>query len=208
LAVAFLILAHGIVAGTAEAHQPRFPGQGVTIVNDPDVSQAWYAQLNGKPAEYRVEVPDSLLLYVSLLVPRISLVTEDYTAVVSNESNGASDVVFVLDGPNSTWTDFFEPFAGDHYWQGPEKRLKVGPGTYKIVVSNPGNKGKYVLAIGERESFPPGEIARLVGQMPKLKRYFGKSVLTSYFNYTGIFVGVTAAVVAGVVVLIVLLAHR
>lgn len=32
------------------------------IVNDPDLSQALYAQLNGKLAEYRVEVPASLFL--------------------------------------------------------------------------------------------------------------------------------------------------
>jgi len=207
-AIAFLMMICGVVAGTAEAHQPRFPGPGVTIVSDPDVSQAWYGRLNGEPAEYWVDVHDSLLLYVSVLAPRIPRVTKDYTVVVSTEWNGVGEEVFELDGPNSTWTDFFEPFAGDHYWQGPEKRLKVGPGTYKVVVSDPGNEGKYVLAIGERESFPPGEIARLVGQMPKLKRYFGKSVWTSYFNYTGIFVGVTAAVVAGVVVLIASLAHH
>jgi hypothetical protein len=206
--LAFLVTVYGVVAGTAEAHQPRFPGPGVSVVNDPDISQAWYAELGGEPAEYVIHVPDSLLLYVGVLVPRIPYVTEDYTAAVYAESNGVDEVVFVLDGPNATWADFFEPFAGDHYRQGPEKRVRVGPGTYKIVVSNTGNKGKYVLAIGERESFPPGEAARTIGQMPRLKRYFGKSVWTSYFNLSGVFVGVSAALVAGIVVLAVSLARR
>jgi hypothetical protein len=198
----------GIVAGVAEAHQPRFPAPGVNIVNDPDVSQAWYAELSGEPAEYWLEVQDSLLLYVSVLVPSIPMVTKDYTAVVSTELNGVEQVVFTLDGPVGQWSDFFEPVAGDHYWQGPERRIKVGPGTYKVRVSNPGNKGKYVLAIGERESFPPAEIARVVGVMPRLKRYFGKSPWTAYFNGTGVFIGVTAAAIVGVIVLIVTLANR
>jgi hypothetical protein len=199
---------YGIVAGAAEAHQPRFPENGVNIVNDPDVSQAWYAELSGEPAEYQLEVQDSLLLYVGVLVPAIPHVTKDYTVAVSTETATGEQVVFALDGPAGQWSDFFEPVAGDHYWQGPERRVTVGPGTYKVRVSNPGNTGKYVLAIGERESFPPAEIARVMGEMPRLKRYFGKSVWTSYLNGTGIFIGVTAAAIAGVVVLIVVLANR
>jgi hypothetical protein len=207
-AVIILLMIYGIISAPAEAHQPRFPGTGTTVVNDPDVSQAWYAELGGAPAEYRVVVKDSLLLYVAVLVPAMPFVTKDYTAVVSTGENGGEKVVFTLDRPAAEWTDFFEPVAGDHYWQGPEQRVRVGPGTYFVRVSNPGNRGKYVLAIGERESFPPSEIARVIGVMPKLKRYFGKSPWTAYFNGTGIFIGVTAAVVAGVVVLIASLANR
>lgn len=199
---------YGLVAGAAEAHQPRFPGPGVNVVSDPDVSQAWYAELLGEPAEYRVEVRDSLLLYAGVLVPAIPHVTQDYTVAVSAEAPDGEQVVFTLDGPAGQWSDFFEPVAGDHYWRGPEKRVNVGPGTYKVIVSNPGNTGKYVLAIGERESFPPAEIARVIGEMPRLKRYFGKSPWTAYFNGTGVFIGVTAAAIAGVVVLIVSLASR
>jgi len=145
---------------------------------------------------------------VAVLVPAMPLVTKDYTAVVSTGENGGEKVVFTLDRPAAEWTDFFEPVAGDHYWQGPEQRVRVGPGTYLVRVSNPGNRGKYVLAIGERESFPPSEIARVIGVMPKLKRYFGKSPWTAYFNGTGCFIGVGLAAIAGVITLIVVLANR
>ena len=43
--------------------------------------------------------------------------------------------------------------------------------------------------------------------MPALKRS-GKSAWTACFNYTGLFIGVTAVAVAGIVVLLVSLARR
>jgi hypothetical protein len=52
----------------------------------------------------------------------------------------------------------------------------VGPGVYRIQVSNVENRGKYVLAVGELEKFPPKVILRTLITLPKLKRdFFGKS---------------------------------
>jgi hypothetical protein len=180
----------------------------MTLVTDPDVSQAFYAELKGQPDEYRFTLAKPLPLYLSVLVPKIPGAHENYSAELYRKTAAGDSLVGILGGTNSKWSDFHEPFANDDYFQATEYREPMPPGDYTVRVSCPGNQGKYVLAIGERESFPPSTIVRLVGVMPALKRYMGKSVLTSYFNYTGIFLGATIVVVAGIAVLVVSLARR
>jgi hypothetical protein len=173
------------------------------------MSQAFYAELKGDTDEYDFTLADSLPLYVNLLSPAIPGALKDYSADVSVGTENRWQVLFALDGPSVAWADFWEPFAGDHYWKGPERREKVGPGEYRVRVWNPGNQGKYVLAVGEKERFTPGEIVRMTGMLPGLKKdYFGKSPLTAFFNRSGLFLGGAAVVVAGVVVLGVLAARK
>lgn len=76
-------------------------------------------------------------------------------------------------------------------------------------MSSPDNLGKYVLVGGEKESFPPGEMARTLAVIPKLKKgYFDKPAWTAYLNRVGLFLGGTIAVVAGIVIGVVLLADN
>ena len=198
-----------LLAGTGLAHQPRFPEPGTTVVRHPEISQAFYAELTGSPQLYRIESPDSFRLYVQLLVPDIPGVTLDYSADIFTMAPAGREPVARLDGPAAEWSEFFEPFAGDNYFTGPEIERPAGPGDWFVEVTSPDNAGKYVLVVGQGESFPPGEIARTLGVLPKLKRdYFGKPAASAYWNYIGLFIGGSALVVAGIVVGIVLLARR
>lgn len=194
--------------GAVLAHQPKFPDEGVTHVANPNVSQAYYGELDGEPALYRVEAPESLLLYVGVMVPNLPYVTRDVSAEVLVETDSVPATVAVLDAAAWNWQTFHEPVANDDYFQGPEVRTRVGPGSYTVRVTRPGNRGKYVLVIGERESFPPGEIVRVIGVMPRLKRYFDKPAWMAYWNGVGLFVGLAATAVVGTVVLAVILARR
>jgi hypothetical protein len=158
--------------GAAYAHQPKLVTEpGVTRVEKPDVSQAFYAELFGEPAVYEIVGTDSFYLSINILVPDEVGIPTDLTVTVTS----GSDTVILLDGPAERWTRFYEPFGGDSYLMGPESRLRVGPGTYVATVSRPGNRGRYVLALGEREEFTPRDIVRTVAVMPKIKRdFFGK----------------------------------
>ena len=203
----FLVLL--LLAGSGLAHQPRFPDEGMTEGRNPEVSQAFYAELKGEPDLYCITDDDSFQLYVQLLVPDIPNVTRDYMAEVFTKSDTGRQFITRLDGPAAEWTEFYEPFAGDNYFTGPEFSARVGPGDYFVEVTSPDNLGKYVLVVGRAESFPPGEIVRTLGMMPKLKKdYFGKPAYTACFNYIGACIGVGTVVVVGIVVGIVLLARR
>ena len=205
VAVATLLLAAGLVS----AHQPRFPSAGTTLVKKPEISQAYYAELKGAPDFYCIDSEDSFRLYVQLVVPDIPGVEKDYVADITFGQDTTERHLAQLRGDSAEWTSFFDPFGGDNYFQGPEYETPVTGGSYHIKVSSPDNLGKYLLVVGTKESFPPAEIARVTCLLPSLKRnYFGKPACCAYWNYTGLFLGGTAVVVAGIITGAVLLARR
>ncbi len=165
----FFLSCLALMSGIAHAHLPYLVAdQGVVVVEKPEVSKAYYGELLGRPAEYSIVSPDSFELYVNILVPDEAGVPQDLTVAVTS----GTDTIAVLDGPAYSWTRFYEPFGGDSYLMGPERRLRVGPGIYAVTVSRPGNVGRYAFAIGEREEFTFGQVVRIVGLMPRLKQDF------------------------------------
>lgn len=177
-------------APLALAHLPRLvDGDGPVEIKKPEVSQAFYAALEGKPGLYHIDTAGNLSLYVGLLVPELQDVCTDITAAVfSAPAGGAKKLLFTLDGESHRWEKYFEPFAGDRYLKGPETEKSVPPGRYRIEVSSPGNSGRYVLVVGREERFSLAETVEMIAVLPSLKRdFFGKSPLTAYFNLVGLF---------------------
>lgn len=163
-------------------------------MREPGVSQAFYARLAGHPQTYTIRTQTPLRFYVDILVPDVPQIGTDYEAVISRNEDSGDCVLARLDGRNYAWRPFYEPFGGDHDKLGPEYDENVPAGAYTVVVSSPDNRGKYVLAVGKIEKFPPNEMVRTIFALPKLKKYFGKSPLTAFFNLSGAFL---LAVVAG-----------
>jgi hypothetical protein len=170
------------------AHQPRLVGNETdVIVSLPEISKAYYGQLTGKPVIYHIEATEPFRLYVNILVPDLENIEKDVSVkILRNET-----VISLLDGSGTEWTKFYEPFAGDAYYRGPEYVAMQDAGTYQIHVFSPDNLGKYVLAVGDREAFPFSELVRTYAVLPQLKSdFFGKSPFTAYFNRMGIFLGI------------------
>ena len=166
-----------------EAHLPYMVvDTGATLVEKPEVSKAFYGELQGRPAVYDIVSPDSFELYANILVPDEPGMPTDLTVTVTQ----GPETVAVLDGPAYAWTKFYEPFGGDSYLMGPELRLRVGPGTYVATVSRPGNEGRYAFAVGELEEFTFREVVRIVGLMPRLKRdFFHKAPIRAFTDPLG-----------------------
>ncbi|MCZ2845449.1 MAG: hypothetical protein O2U61_02970, partial [Candidatus Bathyarchaeota archaeon] len=165
------------------AHQPNVVGEELKItVTDPEISKAYYGELTGQPVHYVFTANSDFDFYVNILVPDIESSTEDYTVTINRDE----EVVATLDPKSISWSQFDEPFGGDKYLMGPEYQATGQAGKYDIVVTSPDNEGKYVLAIGETESFSPGEITRTTGELVGVKKFFEKSglaVLESPFVY-------------------------
>jgi hypothetical protein len=178
------------------AHQPRLVGNETNVVVDqPEISKAYYGSLSGKPATYRIESTEPFRLYVNILVPDMEGIDKDVSVKILRQGT----VISILDGIEHDWTQFYEPFAGDHYFRGSEYVKEQDAGTYDIEVYSPDNQGKYVLAIGDREAFPLGELVRTYAVLPRLKsEFFGKSPFSAYFNIMGIFLAVIL-VITGVI---------
>ncbi|MBN2095371.1 MAG: hypothetical protein JW727_04950 [Candidatus Aenigmarchaeota archaeon] len=195
LLIALLVLAMPL----ALCHQPRIvfdreaSFENPVIVSQPEISKAYYGQLNGSPEYYRIYSPVSFKLYAGLLSPNISGSRTDFIAEVSNKSR----IILILNGPARNWTPYYEEFAGDYYLRGPDSEKVVPSGTYYIRVFNRDNQGKYILAIGKEESFTPDEMARTVFTLPRIKReFFGKPGYEAFFNFTGVFLLIVLSIIA------------
>jgi hypothetical protein len=177
------IIAGLILAGLplmASAHQPRLVSHALTTVKNPEISQAFYAELSGQPQSYRFTATQPLALYAGLLVPDIVGERTDITATISRDGQ----LLATLDGRSFPWSPYYEKYGGDYYLWGPEFAAPgssretgiagqtVPPGTYTITVSDLGNSGKYVLALGAVEAFPPTEIIKTLFLVPQLKAGF------------------------------------
>lgn len=178
-------------AGLVEAHSPRLvyntdalPEKPI-IINNPDISQAFYGRLKGWEEYYRFKITTSMNFYWQTLVPAVRDITKDVSAELIDNDNG--QVIAKIDAKDSEWKPYYEEFAGDNYFSGPSSTLMLEPGTYNIRVYNNNNEGKYILVVGQKEVFTPKEMLYTIVNLPVLKTYFNESPLTAYFNYTGLF---------------------
>lgn len=168
-------------------HQPKIVHKAGTLENrikieKPEISKAYYAELKGAPEYYEINSETDFLLYLNILAPDLESARTDFYAELFYEGV----VFFTLD--SDKWEKFYEFFGGDNYLQGPEFERIVRKGTYLIKISNPDNAGKYALAVGKLDSFPPMEVLKTFIALPKLKQgFFSKSPLTAYFNLSGLF---------------------
>ncbi|MFC1639032.1 DUF2892 domain-containing protein [Patescibacteria group bacterium] len=158
----------------ALAHQPNaVDAAGPVEVTAPEISKAYYAELDGEAAEYVIDSPEPFDLYAGLTVADLPGAETDF--VLEVEAGGGP--LFRADGAEHSWTAYHERFANDIYLNGPEYRLADAPaGRYVVRVSSPDNRGKYVLAIGEIEDFGPAATLDAIRTASRLKSdYFGKT---------------------------------
>ena len=170
------------------AHQPRLE-VGVNssmsnpiVVKNPEISQAWYGNLKGQPDYYMISSDKPFELFANILVPQSPGISSDFVSAQITDSSGKT--LALLGGNESSWTPLFEEFGGDYYLQGPTFDQNVSAGTYYIKVFNQNNTGKYSLATGAIESFPPDESLKSLISIPLLKeQIFGKPVTILFFEF-------------------------
>lgn len=225
-----LIIGIFLLTTVSYAHQPRIVSEEMTQIENPEVSQAFYAELKGKPGYYQVESEEPFKLYVGILVPDLEGIEKDISVEISREylrieetpvhKQEEEEVPILLNGLQYEWTRWYEPFGGDWYWEGPELRsnppeeelpegVEVDEGTYTLKVFSPDNEGKYVLVVGEREEFPLKEMVHTLFVLPKLKaEFFERSPWTAYFNLVGLFLAISIGILIGIIVAVVVLVRR
>ncbi|MCX6823189.1 MAG: hypothetical protein NTX91_04345 [candidate division SR1 bacterium] len=175
----FVLVSVMVLLGVCSAHQPRLEWaknnteSNPIVVSNPEISQAFYGILSGHADYYQIKMDTGFALYVNIVVPDLPKQRRDFIVDIRKESSAVSTR---LDGTKFQRSGFYEEFAGDQYFQGPEFKRQVPAGTYNIMVSNKENQGKYSLAIGQIESFPLGESLKTLVALPALKiHFFNKS---------------------------------
>ncbi|NIO19886.1 MAG: hypothetical protein GTN76_03890, partial [Candidatus Aenigmarchaeota archaeon] len=184
----FLIIGLLLSAGVS-AHQPRLVSGDVVMIRNPEVSQAFYGELKGKHDHYNIIEEEGFDLYVSILVPDLPGIGKDVSVAIEPIDEIDNNFIYFLNGTDFQWERYYEEFGGDWYYQGPDIKAGVGPGGYDIHVMSTDNLGKYVLVVGQIESFPLDELINTIFTMPSLKQdFFEKPAYTAYFNLIGLFI--------------------
>lgn len=180
------------------AHNPRLVESAGTVqVQNPEISQAFYGQLNGSYQDFRIDSASPFNLYANILVPDLPMVKINMSIEIFKLEPATTSLAF-LEGARFTWMQFYEPFAGDKYFKGPEFSQEVGAGKYLVRVSSPNFKGKYVLAIGQKEAFL-SEAWDTLMVLPTIKNaFFNKSPWTMFFNYIGLFLLAAILILAAI----------
>ncbi|WP_292487132.1 hypothetical protein [Methanohalobium sp.] len=205
--IILIIVAFLLIITISTAHQPRIVSDDSTLIKNPETSQAFYGELDGKPHYYKIDSEEPYKLYVSLSVPDIKDIDKDVSAKITRKHEDEhKDFHVLLNGTEHNWTRYYEEFGGDYYFRGSTfekgnndgypQGVNVSNGTYNIKVFSPDNEGKYVLVVGYKETWSIGEFINAILTMPELKsEFFEKSPLTAYFNLIGLFFFATVAVV-------------
>lgn len=184
-----LILASLVFSFTAvdnaQAHQPRYvKDDQLTVIKNPEISQAFYGELKSRPAYYLIDLKEERNLFFQILTPDLPGAREDLTVTIDYASAlGLPAVSFAkIDPASAVWKKYYEEFAGDNYLEGPSVKKSGAPGYYFIKITSPDNSGKYVLVAGEKEEFPPLEMVKALITIPQLKKDFFQEPFSRWFN--------------------------
>lgn len=184
----------------AQAHQPRIVDSEKTEIRNPEISQAFYGELQGTPKTFVIESDKDFVLYLQLLVPKMTNADARYSAVAFESTEQGRIPVASISGESQEWKEYHEEFANDVYLQSQGTEYQARSGKYEVDVFGNGDSGKFVLVIGKAESFPASEIWNALVVVPQLKKeFFHTTPLTlvwTKFGAIGFAVSITLNVLA------------
>lgn len=193
------------------AHNPRLVWNTKTtevspiVIDKPEISQAFYGILKGTAEYYKIKIEEPSIIYFGLLVPDNNNASIGLSAKMIKLNSPDSDIKMYLNGNKTNWETYFEEFAGDFYLKGPEETRYLKTGEYLIEINSEDNVGKYVLTVGQEESFPLSEAMKTILSLPKLKIEFFEEPV--YMLASGI-LGKTFAALALFLLLLILMSLR
>lgn len=181
----FLVAFSFALASNVWAHAPRYvQDDQLVIIKNPEVSQAFYGELKGRPAYYLIDLKVAQDLYFQILAPDLPGIQKDKTVTIeyAPELGRAAAGFSKIDPASADWKNFYEDYGGDNYLEGPSLKKFGQAGYYLIKITSPDNSGKYVLAVGEQEKFGAPELASALIVLPRLKKNFFQEPVSQWFR--------------------------
>lgn len=159
------------------------------LIAEPQISQIFYGELKSTPDYYQLNLSEPLKFHFGILSPANREERQDFAAeIVSNNYDSPNLSLLSLTSEDPLWDIYFEKFAGDKYYKGPETTINLEPGSYFLKINSPDNKGKYALVIGQEKSFTSQDIIDSLEKLPTLKKnFFAAPPVAAYFNLIGLF---------------------
>jgi hypothetical protein len=169
------------VPQNVNAHVPNLVTQtslkDITVIHDPELSQAFYGSMNGFPHTYEIRATEPFHLFTQVVLPDVSWNKNNVSGIIIKEQKkGRVLEISRLHAKEATWESWYEPIGGDTYRKGPQFEGDLDPGVYRIEVNTPDNLEKYVLVVGTREEMTIGYF-ELLKRIFDIKHFFEKSSL-------------------------------
>lgn len=163
------------------------PYEVVQIESDEYNKQVHLGELNGFPVMYEFSSDSKFELSVQLSEASNGGEPVGFSLMIvrqNDDDGGVTEIVRQMASDNK-WTTVKDPVYGMNFIEGEVLKKEFGPGTYRLEVSTPVNKGKFMLTIGS-ESDPLGYFAT-INRVWVIQDHFGYSFLrilaSSYVYY-------------------------
>jgi hypothetical protein len=130
------------------------PYEVVTIDEQAVRTQDYLGELDGFPIMYEITSDEPFTLQAKVQQRYISgaePLAFSLIVIRQNERGGGVTEVARLYPESSDWQRIKDSQLGFSLWQGSALSAAVEPGTYRIEVSTPENRGKYLLSFGDEE---------------------------------------------------------
>lgn len=172
LVTSLTLLALGLLAEPAAAHQPFFEERDWRLnapyqIADPTVSTALYGSLSrsGDVDWFEFQGKPGQQVHLSMVIPQIAG-QEEFAPTIALVGPGLpknrlpswvrqpkDEGALVLAPTPGAAPTFYEPYGKRNYWRRQESRIPLpAGGTYMVAVYHPkGETGRYTLVVGERE---------------------------------------------------------
>ncbi len=177
----FFVLLFFSIAVPAYAYIPRVVTQeslfDITPIEDPELAQTFYGSLADFPHTYEIRAKEPFHLYVEVRVPDNTSSMNIVNGIIVRETGrkGRVEEVARILAKDASWESVYEPRGGDTYRKGGIFERDLEPGVYRIEMSTPDNRQKYVLVVGQREEFGAIGYFETIGRIAEVKAFLGKS---------------------------------
>lgn len=181
-----LILTMLLLAPFANAYQaiPAEPVEVYSIIpieGDVYVERTYLGDLEDAPDLYEFTTDVAISVQIKLLQrPQDTMMPFGIIMVRQNDDDGGVEEILRQNEPLTAWTTVRPRLLGTTLLESPTIRADIKPGTYRIEVSTPDNKGVYALMVGE-EPNDTGFFATLLN-IGKTYYHFGYSPLHLYLS--------------------------
>ncbi len=165
----------------------------ITIEGDPYVERSYLGDLEDAPDLYELKTDVAITLRIEVQQRAgKKAVPFGLMIVRQNDVDGGVEEIVRQNEPLESWVKKWRYTLGMNLLSAPVVETEILPGTYRIEVSTPDNKGAYSLTLGE-EPVSSGYLKSL-GQVFKTQHHFGftpfRFLLSSYVYTIILVVGV------------------
>lgn len=179
----FTLAYNPIIAEPSQAYEI------ITIEEDPYVQREYLGNLSDFPDMYELTSDVSFTLQVKVRQRNSGETPFGLIIVKQNKDDGGVTEIVRLNQPLSEWSEVRDSTLGMTFLEGTTLSREVDPGTYRIEVSSPDNRGDYMLIVGD-ESVRSGFFSTL-SDVYTVQRHFGYTPLHMLFsNYVYYLLGI------------------